>query len=110
MTEHRSSTETIIGALKVLSHDIETDDVVINSCLWEAAERLMELNEKYKWQPIETTPKDKRILIALEDKSVVVGSFSEMCQKFWNEANAEFIDSNRTLLGWMELPTFEVKK
>jgi hypothetical protein len=38
-----SSTETIIGALRVLARDIQTDDGVINACLNEAAERLQEL-------------------------------------------------------------------
>jgi hypothetical protein len=40
----RSSTEAIIGALRVLARDIETDDGVINACLNEAAERLRELS------------------------------------------------------------------
>jgi len=40
----RSRTETIIGALRVLARDIETDDGVINACLHEAAERLQELS------------------------------------------------------------------
>ncbi len=40
----RSSTETIIGALRVLSVDIQTDDGVVNSCLREAADRMEELD------------------------------------------------------------------
>ena len=38
----KSSTETIIGALRVLARDIQADDGVINACLSEAAERLQE--------------------------------------------------------------------
>ena len=40
----KSSTETIIGALRVLARDIQTDDGVINACLSEAAERLEEMS------------------------------------------------------------------
>ena len=40
----KSSTETIISALRVLARDIQTDDGVINACLSESAERLQELS------------------------------------------------------------------
>lgn len=40
----KSDTDTIIGALRVLARDIQTDDGVVNACLSEAAERLEELS------------------------------------------------------------------
>lgn len=40
----RSDTQTIIGALRVLARDIQTDDGVVNACLEEAAQRLGELD------------------------------------------------------------------
>jgi len=46
MKEPRSTTETIIGALNVLARDIQTDDGVINGCLYEAASRLEELRQE----------------------------------------------------------------
>ena len=68
-------------------------------------DRIKQLEEQLTWKPIESCPKDSRILLVLEDRSVVVGSFSEMCEKFWNSENAEFIDSDRKLLGWLPIPT-----
>ena len=47
----KSKTETIIGALRVLARDIQTDDGVINACLSEAALHLEELSilvDQYK--------------------------------------------------------------
>lgn len=38
-----SSTETIIGALHALAHDMQTDDCVISAFLSEAADRMEEL-------------------------------------------------------------------
>lgn len=42
----RTSTETIIGALRVLSRDIVTDDGVANACLREAADRMEEMQRQ----------------------------------------------------------------
>lgn len=39
----KSSTETIIGALRILSNDIQGGDGVANACLLEAADRMEEL-------------------------------------------------------------------
>jgi hypothetical protein len=44
MTTPRSSTPTLIAALRVLGHDIETDDGVANGVMFEAADRLYELS------------------------------------------------------------------
>lgn len=44
----KSSTETIISALRVLARDIQTDDGVVNTCLEEAAGRLEELQRANK--------------------------------------------------------------
>lgn len=62
----RSSTETIIGALRVLSRDIVTDDGVISACLREAADRMEEMQrqlERVGWQPIETAPENTRVIV-----------------------------------------------
>lgn len=50
----RSDTNTIIGALRVLAWDIETDDGVINACLHEAADLIDELNRC--WHKADTPP------------------------------------------------------
>jgi len=44
MNTPRSSTETLINALRVLAHDIETEDGVANAAISEAADRLEELH------------------------------------------------------------------
>lgn len=41
----KSSTETLIVALRVLARDVQSEDGVANSCLREAAERMEELNQ-----------------------------------------------------------------
>ncbi len=42
----RSSTETIIGALRVLANDIQSDDGIANACCYEASCRLEELQSE----------------------------------------------------------------
>lgn len=49
----RSSTETIITALHVLSRDIESPDGVANAAISEAAYRLEELHERNKVLEVE---------------------------------------------------------
>jgi hypothetical protein len=44
MNTPRSSTETLIKALRVLAHDIKTEDGVANTAISEAADRLEELH------------------------------------------------------------------
>jgi hypothetical protein len=44
MSSPRSSTETIINALRILSMDIESEDGVANAVIAEAADRLEELH------------------------------------------------------------------
>jgi hypothetical protein len=53
MITPRSSTETIIGALRVLSRDIVTDDGVISACLREAAGRMEEMQRQLERVPVE---------------------------------------------------------
>lgn len=45
MTAPRSSTDTLIAALMILSRHVQTEDGVFNSALAEAAQRLGELRE-----------------------------------------------------------------
>ena len=42
----KSSTESLISALRVLARDIQTDDGVVNACLEEAAGRLEGLHRE----------------------------------------------------------------
>ena len=42
---HKTSTETLITALRVLARDVQSEDGVANSCLREAADRMEELNQ-----------------------------------------------------------------
>lgn len=44
MPELKSSTETLISALRILARDIKSNDGVANACISEAADRL----EEYK--------------------------------------------------------------
>jgi hypothetical protein len=44
----RSSTETLIKAMEILSNEIQSDDGVANSAILEASERLKELHEMIK--------------------------------------------------------------
>lgn len=42
----KSDTNTIISALRILAVDIKSDDGVANACIFEAADRLQELQAK----------------------------------------------------------------
>lgn len=42
----RSSTDTLIRAVRILAHGIQTDDGVANAALFEAADRLEELKKQ----------------------------------------------------------------
>ncbi len=44
MNTPRSSTETLIKALRILAHDLDTEDGVANTAISEAADRLEELH------------------------------------------------------------------
>ena len=45
MKTPRTSTPILISALRILAHDIKTDDGVANAAIAEAADRLEELEE-----------------------------------------------------------------
>ena len=47
MTERRSSTSTLIAALRILARDIESGDGVANAAITEAADRLEEYLVKH---------------------------------------------------------------
>ena len=44
----RSSTETLIKAMRILSSDIQSDDGVANAAIAEAAQRLAEQQDRIK--------------------------------------------------------------
>jgi len=70
MITPRSSTETLIAALRVLASDLESlAGEVVGACLREAADRMEEMQrqlERVGWQPIETAPRGKEILVYCE--------------------------------------------
>lgn len=47
MKTPRSSTETLIGALRVLAHEIQSNDGVANMAILEASNRLEEFNNMF---------------------------------------------------------------
>lgn len=49
---HRSSTETIISALRVLARDIQSDDGVANAAIAEAADRMEEMQRQLERIPV----------------------------------------------------------
>lgn len=59
MPETRSTTETLVTALRILSRDIQSDDGVANAAIAEAADRLEEL-------AAELRRRDAAILAAIE--------------------------------------------
>ena len=52
MITPRSSTETLIAALRVLARDVQSDDGVANACLREAADRMEEMQRQLERIPV----------------------------------------------------------
>ena len=48
----RSSTETIITALRILTDDLHSGDGVVSQCIREAADRLEELSKPQQHEPV----------------------------------------------------------
>lgn len=46
----RTKTETLIAAMRILSHDIESDDGIANAAIAEAADRMQELCSELLFQ------------------------------------------------------------
>lgn len=65
----RSDDKTLIGALRVLARDIQTDDGVINACLGEAAERLEELSAPWRTADRELPGSGVAVLASVYDGS-----------------------------------------
>jgi hypothetical protein len=78
----KSSTESLISALRVLARDIQTGDGVTNACLEEAAGRLEELDRANKnaladlavAQLERTSPEPSRLEIAAMLLAAMCGS------------------------------------
>jgi hypothetical protein len=65
----KSDTQTLIGALRVLARDIETDDGVVNVVLDEAAQRLEELD--WTWlSASETLPESGMAVLAVVNDGI----------------------------------------
>ena len=67
----KSSTDTIISALRVLARDIQTDDGVVNACLEEAAGRLEELQRELTEAIRE---RNKTVAGLIEQRDVAIAS------------------------------------
>jgi hypothetical protein len=111
----RSSTETLVSALRILSRDIQTDDYVANAALNEAADRLEEveddnirlekevdeIHKQYSAAICErfNTNKDLQIMSAYADKlaaSLSVGCLPKDVENL-REANACYVKEIETL-------------
>jgi hypothetical protein len=57
------------------------------------------------WQPIETAPKDRRILLAYEDTFVIVGMYHSSREK-WLDTYGNPLEDADILEAWQELPEF----
>jgi hypothetical protein len=102
MITPRSSTETLITALRVMAEQLPTVDGVMNAALDEAADRMEEMQrqlERFGWQPIETVPKDGTVILVTNEKSWVHPAA-------WNNADEKypwaFMDGAQELNGMME--------
>lgn len=61
LSKYITSTEVLIGAMRVLAREIKSGDGVANAAIAEAADRLQELHklqESMRWRPIEEAPRD----------------------------------------------------
>ena len=56
------------------------------------------------WQPINTAPKDRRILLALDGGFVMIGKCFSKNDAFISSYGAYISD---TILAWQELPVFD---
>jgi hypothetical protein len=62
------------------------------------------------WQPINTAPKDRRILLAYKNKTVESGFYDDrynlfVCDSNWNTNRAQVKASQP--IAWQELPKFD---
>jgi septal ring factor EnvC (AmiA/AmiB activator) len=90
----RSSTETIIGAMKILSHDIYCEDGVATAAIAEAADRLEEIaaeNKKLKTELQEAKDYADR-LVEHKDMVCLPADLANL-----REANAHFAAENEAL-------------
>ncbi len=75
----RNSTKTIIGALRILANDIQSDYEVADACIFEAADRMEELYNELLFQ--------KR----LAEKYVEAG---EICAKIYIARNITYSEES----------------
>lgn len=48
MSEHKTDSETLVSALRILANDIQSNDGIANACVAEAADRIEELSNELK--------------------------------------------------------------
>lgn len=98
----KSSTESIIKALRTLAHDIESEEGLIEAVLLESAGRLEELQLAAQklpdWIAVETAtpPNDDMVLVCDEEWFIETG--------YWIDGEWENC-ANLTPKWWMPIPT-----
>lgn len=80
-----SKTETIIEALRILAHDIQSDDGIANAAIFEAAERL-------KWLHAESKAKSANIDYLIKRNGDLCDKLREIRAKQYTKSNTEEAD------------------
>lgn len=97
----KSTTETIIGALRVLARDIKTEDGVINACLDEAAERLEQYHTAITMTLTENLHlADGNNCTLIDLKLAVAGKFSQWVKIDYTDQKTWPIEAKPCLLAW----------
>jgi hypothetical protein len=108
----KTSTETLIKAMRILSSDIQSDDGVANVAIAEAAQRLEEQKDRIKrleealswrWRPIETAPYNHTWVLGYDEKD---GEIGMIIFERGDESEPQWTDVVRTWspTHWMPLP------
>ena len=108
----KTSTETLIKAMRILSSDIQSDDGVANAAIYEAAQRLGEQEDRIKrleealswrWRPIETAPYNHTWVLGYDEKD---GEIGMIIFERGDESEPQWTDVVRTWspTHWMPLP------
>ena len=86
----RSETKVIIGALRILVNDIQSEDGVANACIAEAAMRLEELQDRIKQLEFEK----KGLQDLLDGQAVVIKELEDKLEQVKFALEVESHDNN----------------